>query len=98
MANAVIFIPDHEHLAEYGVACHRYLEARGYQFAGLVTTCWEDATALLFAQRGGVLVVARAEHLPPDREPRVEVALPDDPRPTNASARAAYRQRRPHRV
>lgn len=74
LPHAVIFIPAALHLVEHFNACRLHCEAHGYQIAGLVTTTWDDALTMIWARAAGVVVVARREHLPPDREPRVEVA------------------------
>lgn len=72
MTTAVIFIPA-EHLATYSAACFDYCAARSYEVVGLVTTSSEAATRMLVDGIANVMVVARRDHLDPEREPRVEV-------------------------
>jgi hypothetical protein len=77
---AVVFVPT-GHVATYASQCLTYCEAKGYDVAGIVTSDWAAAVATVLNRAAGVIVVARADHLDPHREPRVEVAaLPDQVR------------------
>jgi hypothetical protein len=97
---AVIFIPAVHQFATYADQCLAYCAHRGYEVAGVVTGDWAAAAAMLIGRTAGVLVVARPDHLDPDREPRIEVvdqgtshATP----PRNAGP-VARRHRRPNQV
>lgn len=99
MPIAVIFVPA-AHLAVHAAACLDYCTAKGYEVAGVVHGDWSAAAAMLVNRAAGVLVVARPDHLDPNREPRVEVvdqggtpALP----PRNAGP-VGRRHRRPNPV
>lgn len=100
MPIAVIFVPA-AHLATYAHQCLEYCSARGYEVAGVVQGDWAAATTMLVNRVAGILVVARPDHLDPDREPRVEVvdqagAVPAAP-PRNAGP-VSRRHRRPNQV
>lgn len=69
---AVIFVPA-AHLAAFASTCFDYCTTRHYEVIGLVTTTWEAAAAMLLNRSAGVIVVATANYLPADHEPRVEV-------------------------
>lgn len=73
MTVAVIFVPAAAHLATYASNCLDYCAARGYEVAGVVTADWAAAAAMVLSNKAAVLVVSSAEHLDPNREPRVEV-------------------------
>lgn len=97
MTIAVIFVPA-AHIATYASQCFDYCAARGYEVAGVVHGDWAAAAAMLMSRTAGVLIVARGEHLDPNREPRVEVALPEESGPAGPSTRPASRLRRPRRI
>jgi len=100
MTLAVIFIPAAAHLATYASQCLEYCAERGYQVAGVVTSDWAAAAGIVMSHGAGVLVVARPDHLDPDREPRTEVVdhstTPVAP-PRNAGP-VPHRQRRPNQI
>lgn len=97
---AIIFLPGTDQLAEHATTCMDYCAARGYHVAGVVTADWVTAM-LTVTQNEAVLVVARPDHLDPQRLPRVEIATDPDrmvgvtfaPLPTPTS-----RRRRPRTV
>lgn len=74
MTLAVVFIPAAVHLATYAAQCLDYCANRGYEVCGIVTEDWPSVVKLVGAQAATVVVVARAEHLDPEREPRIEIA------------------------
>lgn len=73
MTLAVIYVPATISLATYGARCLEHYTAHGYDLAG-VTRDLEAARAMLLSRAAGVLLVASAGHVPPDFEPRIEVA------------------------
>lgn len=70
---AVVFVPAGHEAVQFISQCMAYCANRGYQVAGVVTDNWTAAIASIMSCGGGVVVVARPEHLAPDREPRIEV-------------------------
>lgn len=97
MTVAVIFVPA-EHVATYATMCLDYCTARGYEVAGLVTTNWDAAAAMLIARTADILVVARHDHLDPAREPRIEVVAETPPDGARPDHDADDRHRRPRQV
>lgn len=96
MTTAVVFVPA-GHVIPYAAQCLNYCAAKGYTVAGVVTGNWAAVGAMLLERAAAVVVVARPEHLEPDREPRLEIAFPAE------DARADLpqlpsRRRRPHRI
>ncbi|NMO53541.1 hypothetical protein HH310_20435 [Actinoplanes sp. TBRC 11911] len=84
MINAVIFVRPEN----YGVTaarCLDYCAAKRYNVIGLIPGDWPAAMRMLNEGLAGVVVVASAEQLDPDREPRVEVV----PRRLNSRRRPA---------
>lgn len=93
MTTAVIFIPaGRNHL--YADQCYDYCTARGYRVAGVVTGDWDAVLEMLRNHSADVVVVARADHLDPNREPRVEVVGDGGPVPQDHSPE----RRRPRRL
>jgi hypothetical protein len=76
--NAVVFIPA-EHLAQHLGQCLTYCEAKGYKLAGVVRDDWCAVARMVAGGIVGVVVVARADHLDPGREPRLEVVAELEP-------------------
>lgn len=100
MTIAVIFVPA-AHVAIYAAQCLDYCAARGYEVAGVVAGDWAAAAAMLIHRTAGIIVVARPDHLDPDREPRVEVVdVPSGPpvAPPRNAGPVPRRQRRPNQV
>lgn len=95
MTVAVIYIPAAHHLANYADQCFAYCLVRGYAVTGVITTNWADVMAVMGAKAAQVIVVARPDHLDPDREPRIEVA---DDSPPPADPDDAERRRRPRLI
>lgn len=93
MTSAIIFIPAAFHFATYAAQCLTYCAGRGYEVYGIVTTDWAAVLAVLSAGAAQVVVVARPDHLDPDRVPRIEVADPATPYHDNSHA-ASARDRR----
>lgn len=100
MPIAIIFVPA-AHLATYASQCLDYCAARGYQVAGVVHGDWAAAAGMLINRAAGIIVVARPDHLDPDREPRIEVAGPDGAAPAappRNDGPVSRRKRRPNQV
>lgn len=100
MTSAVVYIPAAAHFATYAAQCLAYCATKGYTVTGVITTDWTAVLAVLSAQAAHVVVVARPDHLDPDRIPRIEVVdhstAPAAP-PRN-SGPVPRRQRRPNQV
>lgn len=90
MTTAVIFVPA-THFELYASQCLTYCAARGYEVAGIVTGTWSSAISVLASRTATVLVVARAEHLDPDREPRLEIVAQADAGPVHQRTRMVRR-------
>jgi hypothetical protein len=81
---AVIFIPASD-LQRWAAICLDYCAARKYELAGIVLVDqggWEAVVDMLHRGVAQIVVVARREHLPRGRVPRIEVtaeAGQDDP-------------------
>jgi hypothetical protein len=97
---AIIYIPVGER-DRWSALCLAYCAARGYTVAALVEddgagAGWAGVTEVLMGGEASVAVVARQDHPPAGRSPRVEVveleAATDTRRP------ALPRQRRPRVV
>jgi hypothetical protein len=86
---AVILVPDVEQ-DRWLARCMDHIERCGYRLAAIVRR-WEDAHRLIGAGQVQVVVVARPEHIPPQRVPRFEVAGEEGPALTR-------RQRRPRPI
>lgn len=76
---AVIYLPDGPDLQRWQHRCMEHLEAHGYELVSVVIddtggARWASVSTLLLAGRADVVVIARRDHLPPDRLPRFEVA------------------------
>ena len=52
--------------------CLEYCKVNDYEAAS-VAGAWADACAALASGEADIVVVARPEHLPADRQPRVEI-------------------------
>lgn len=99
MTIAVIFVPAVHQFATYASQCLEYCAARGWVVLG-VDHDWEAAAKVLKSGLAGVLVVARPDHLDPDREPRVEVVDqgPAPAMPPRGAGLVPPRRRRPNQV
>lgn len=72
---AIIFVPDDAERDRWEKICLDECDRRGYLVAALVhggAEKWHDLRTMLTNGEADVLVVARKEHLPPDRIPRTE--------------------------
>jgi hypothetical protein len=79
VTSAVIYVPQVGHMFMYADQCYRYAAAKGYHVVNFVPGNWRQAAALVVpGAAASVLLVARHEHLDPQREPRLEIAVPDD--------------------
>jgi len=74
VTHAVIFIPAAFSVADYAAQCLAYCASRGYEVAGIITTNWAAVVSVLAAEAAQVVVVARPDHLDPNRVPRIEIA------------------------
>jgi len=100
VTNAVIYIPAAQHLANYADQCIAYCVVKGYEVTGVITTDWVDVMAVMAARAAQVIVVARPDHLDPDREPRIEVVDQGASHavPPRNSGPVPRRHRRPNQV
>lgn len=72
MTTAVVFVPATA-IVPFAKQCLDYCAARGYEIAGVIRGDWAAVARMLITGAASIVVVARREHLDPDREPRVEV-------------------------
>ena len=87
---AIAFIPSDNPLdGVYAIQCLQHIERRGYQLVAILRT-WEQVLEALRADLAQVIVVARREHLDPDRAPRIEV-VGGGTRDVSARSQAAAR-------
>lgn len=99
MTSAVILVPDIEGKYLFAAQCLDYCAARGYDVAGMIVGDWSAVVDVVRARSIAVVVVARGEHLNPDREPRIEVATPGGGRDVATSQdRRRTGRRRPRRL
>lgn len=89
MTRAVIYVPQLYEVARYVATCMEHCARHGYDVTGVVHGNWPAAAAMLNGGTVSVLVIARPDHLAPDRQPRVEVA--DEP-PADGSPRSRRTQ------
>lgn len=96
MTTAIVFVPAEMPLDLYLSRCMAYCESRGYTFGGVLRDYTAGLQALLDSH-ASVIVVARGDHLDPNRVPRVEVVADAAPiggadqqrRPTSVKLRPA---------
>ncbi|MFE9954157.1 hypothetical protein [Micromonospora sp. NPDC005299] len=71
-----IWIPSHvDPIEPHLMACLDHAGRCRYDLLGIITTApWDEVRQMMLAGKVDVVVVARREHLPPDRTPRIEVA------------------------
>lgn len=94
MINAVVFVVA-QHLLPDTDRCIRYCLERGYHMIGVVKDDWPSAIAMLIAGKASVIVADSPDHVPPDREPRVEyVCHAGRTRPSNAGPGISPRETR----
>lgn len=73
MTTALIYIPAAAHLIRSLDVCLIHCAAHGYTLHGVVTD-WQAVVGTWVSGMAGVAVVARHDHLDPDRIPRIEIA------------------------
>lgn len=94
MINAVVFVLT-QHLLPDSDRCISYCLARGYRMVGLVKDDWEAAIAMLITGKASVIVAESPDHVPADRQPRVEYVSHAGPaRPENAGPGIGQRETR----
>lgn len=103
MTTAVIFVPAAGDIA-FADMCMAYLLHKGYEFGGLVEGRWEGVLEALEHRAADVVVIARAEHLDPNRKPRIEIVSQAGDVPAGSASKhdnsrpASMRQRRARRI
>lgn len=71
--DAVVFVPYEDPAHERWVhVCCEHCAEHNYRVVAVAGT-YADAIAMLFEHGSNVMVVARWDHLPPDRLPRIEI-------------------------
>ena len=95
---AAIWVPAQvEPIEPHLMACLDHARRCRYDLLGIITTApWDEVRQMMLDGKVDVVVVARLDHLPPDRTPRIEVA-PRPPRPPAGCPRGPVppRRRRP---
>ncbi|MDT4991401.1 MAG: hypothetical protein QOH97_1293 [Actinoplanes sp.] len=89
---AVVFVPI-VNVELFVTQCLTYCSAQGYQVAGIIRGDWGNAADMLRRGLASVIVVARAEHLDPNREPRVEIVEHARRSPVTEGRRTQLRRR-----
>lgn len=105
MTSAVIYVPiailAANAYVKFLAACHEHCVVHGYEVIGVART-WDEVTeALASHEHPGVVVVARPDHLDPNREPRLEVADQGSTvpaMPLRTTGPVGRRKRRPNQV
>ena len=77
---AIVFIPTGPSGSRWLTACTEYAVMRGYTIIAVVTV-WADVLKVLRAGEATIVVVGQREHLPPEREPRLEVVTEEKTQP-----------------
>ena len=75
ITRAIIFVPDDAERERWEKICLAECDRLGYRVVALVrggVEKWGDLRRMLTSGEADVLVVARKEHLPPNRVPRTE--------------------------
>lgn len=89
--NAVLFVPTGHGADRWLTVCAEYAARYRYEVAA-VATDWDDAVKCVLSGEAQVLVVARRDHLPGMRTPRMEIVTEVQTAP--AAQRPARRPRR----
>ncbi len=89
--NAVLFIPTGRDAERWLMVCNEYATRYGYKVAA-VATDWASVVTMVLHGEAQVLVVARRDHLPAMRTPRLEVITEIQTTPV-----AQHPDRRPRR-
>lgn len=95
MTRAVIYTTTEEYEPQVE-RCMRYLNAKGYQFEGVVRGNWAQVQHMFDNDGASVAIVDREVYLDPKRKPRIEVAADEDlPQTDGQSGRPEHRRPRP---
>lgn len=92
--SAVLFVPTGRGADVWLTVCAEYANRYRYQVAA-VASDWDDVMTMLRAKEAEVVVVARRDHLPPSRTPRLEIVTEPESAPRPPGQRRP--QRRPQR-
>lgn len=95
---AVIYVPAGRDADRWQRRCMHHVQRRGYELVAIVAdegdgAQWASVRALIDAGDVEIVVVAKEDHLPPDRLPRPEVAE-EGPAPTPSQRRPRLIRRR----
>lgn len=91
MISAVVFVPAGPETERWLAICAEYCANHRYEIVA-VATIWDDVTTVLEAREAELAIVARRDHLPADRQSRLEVIAEASTAPTDQT------QRRPRRT
>lgn len=89
MIRSIVFVPTHD--LHWMRVCAAYCAAHSYEIIA-VAHRWRDAVKLINEGRATVLVAGRHDHLPQDREPRIEIVTDQQTTPV-ADARRRPKRR-----
>lgn len=92
MLNAVLFVPTGHGADRWLTVCAEYAARYRYEVTA-VASDWDDVVTMLFAGEAQVVVVARRDHLPAMRTPRMEIVTEVQTAPV-----AQHPDRRPRRT
>lgn len=90
MIRSIVFLPNHVD-SQWMQVCAAYCTAHRYEIVAVVHR-WRDAMRLMDDGLATVLVTGRPDHLPPDREPRIEVVTEHQPEPESSARRRPKRR------
>lgn len=91
MVNAVLFVPTGHGADRWLTVCAEYAARYRYQVAAIATD-WDSVVTMVLQGEAEVVVVARRDHLPVMRTPRLEVITEIQTTPV-----AQHPDRRPRR-
>jgi hypothetical protein len=92
MLNAVLFVPTGHGADRWLMVCAEYAARYRYQVAAIATD-WDSVMTMIRQEEAQVVVVARRDHLPEYRTPRLEVVTEVQTAPA-----AQHPDRRPRRT
>lgn len=90
MISAVVFVPSGSDQERWLAICASYCTQHKYEIIAVATT-WDDVVTMMHQDEAQIAIVARRDHLPPDRPYRLEVVAEVQTAPQDSS------QRRPKR-
>lgn len=72
LPDSVLFVPAIRDAERWLNLCAEYAQQHGYHIVAVVHE-WSSAWAMIASGKTSIIVVGRRDHVPSDREPRMEV-------------------------